>query len=191
VLLFVDALVARGKQAITAIKKILTPWKSIKLGGKPIEQVITAIKEKGNEISDYARSMMSDPAFCVLRVEFLTDLVILTPADLGFTENPRTGEFMTKEFLAEWSSKNLDGYVIELCYPEVGSQLRLQYQDQPKGEVLWIAMEPITVSGGRPSVFYVECLDVGDRWLSSYWVYPGDRWPLARCIVFRLRKIQS
>lgn len=45
---------------------------------------------------------------------------------------------------------------LALCPPEVGLQLRLQYEDQPKGEWLQIAMQPIRNElGFDPKVFCV------------------------------------
>jgi hypothetical protein len=42
-----------------------------------------------------------------------------------------------------------------LAPAEVGPQLRLQYQDQPVGEVLHIGMEPLTTQRGQSVIFVV------------------------------------
>jgi hypothetical protein len=39
-----------------------------------------------------------------------------------------------------------------LCHPEVGPQLRLDYRDQPLGESLLIAMEPVKTYYGDPTI---------------------------------------
>ena len=175
------------------VKRVLTPWRTITVGGTTTEALTKAIEEKKgtkekNEVGDYARDIMGKDAFVVASKPEQVDLVILTPADFGFTAMPRTDEFLTKKFLAEWSAKHLEGCLIELCEPEDGAQLRLQYQDQPKGEVLWIAMERITGSDGHPDVFRVERHGDGRRWLDAHWVYPYAQWSLGARLVFRLRK---
>ena len=195
---FVDAVKNRIKQTVQtvveAVKRALTPWKTITVGGTKTKALIKAIEEKKgdkekNEVGDYARDIMGKKEFVIAEKQAHVDLVILTPADFGFTAMPRTDEFLTKEFLAEWSKKHLDGYVVELCEPEDGPQLRLQYQDQPKGEVLWMAMERITDSDGHPDVFFVERFDGGERWLNASWVRAYGRWGLDFRLVFRLRKV--
>ena len=118
-------------------------------------------------------------------------LIDLCPADLGFTENPTTTELFDVKRLATWSAANLDGYVIELCLAEVGPHLAVQYKDQPKGEVLWIAMERISGSDGYSSVFGVKRSGDGKLWLYDDWANPGGRWRLVNRFVFRLRKVSS
>ena len=178
------------------VKRTLTVWKTINFGGTTTEALLKSIeaevkdKEK-NEIGKFARDLTSKLAFVIAPTPGQVGLVVLTPADLGFTSNPRTDAFMTKEFCAEWSAKNLDGWVIELCEAEDGPQLRLQYQDQPKGEVLWIAMERIADSDGDPYVFGVGRDDGGVRWLGTDWADPSHTWLLGGRLVFRLRKIPS
>ncbi|MDD5318259.1 MAG: hypothetical protein PHF79_00340 [Candidatus Pacebacteria bacterium] len=186
--LSVVAIKDRNKTPISSPiqKRTLTPWKTIKVGGMSKKKLAESVKD---ESSDYAKGIMGKPAFSVAEKEEDVDLIDLTPRDLGFTANPRTDEFMTKEFCAEWSAKRLDGYVIELCSPEDGPQLRRQYQDQPNSEVVWMAMERISDSDGDPLVFSVERSDDGHRWLCGRWSYPGRRWVLGIRIVFRLRKI--
>jgi hypothetical protein len=41
---------------------------------------------------------------------------------------------------------------LELCPAEVGPQLRLDYRNQPLGEALDIAMEPVATYGGEPTI---------------------------------------
>ncbi len=207
VALFVLAIVSRSKQvaeqvaqsaeaAKAIVKKTLTPWKTIEVGGTTTEKLLAAIEKKvngvkKNEVGDYARDLTTKPAFKIAGKVEKVDLVIMTPSDLGFTTMPRTDAFLTKEFCAEWSAKYLDGQVIELCEPEDGPQLRRQYEDQPNGELLWMAMERITDSDGHPGVFFVGRNGDGERWLNASWANPHDRWHLGYRIVFRLRKIPS
>jgi hypothetical protein len=193
--LFVGSLINRGKQAIEAAtsvaKKTLTVWKTINVGGTNTKSLLAAIKKAGNEIGDYARDLTTKDAFVIAEKPDKADLVIISIAELGFKSNPRTDTFMTPEFCAQWSAENLDGQVIELCKPEDGPQLRLQYTDQPNGEVLWMAMERIAGSDGGPRVFYVGRNGGGTPWLRADWASPDDAWSLDRRLVFRLRKIAS
>jgi hypothetical protein len=41
---------------------------------------------------------------------------------------------------------------LELCPAEVGLQLRLEYRNQPLGEALDIAMEPVATYSGDPTI---------------------------------------
>jgi len=63
----------------------------------------------------------------------------------------------------------------EILPAEVGPQLRSQYADQPNGEWLLIAMEPIKNSDGDLSVFRVD-RDGGDLWLGTSYDNPDDVW---------------
>lgn len=162
-------------------------WKTIKIGGIQPPALIERLDGK-KELGDWARDMMKQKAFTTLPAEESADLIALTPADLGFTEMPTTTELFDPKRLATWSEQELDGYVLELNPGEVGPRLREQYEDQPNGEVLWIAMERIAGSDGYPRVFDVERDGVGERWLYGGYASPDGRWGLDGRIVFRLRK---
>lgn len=168
-------------------KRILKVWKIISIGGGTPEQLVTSVAGSCEEVSSEAKFFMTK--MTVAPTATSVGLVVLTHRELGFTSSPRTDAFLTKEFCAKWSKDNLDGYVIELCEAEDGPRLREQYQDQPNGETLWMAMERMTGSDGSPRVFVVERYGDGHRWLSTVWVDPHDRWGLGNRIVFRLRKL--
>ena len=190
--LFVTAVKNRAQQeiekAVEVVKRTLTPWKkAIKIGG--VSKKDLAKKLKKYEVGNEAQYIMGKDEFVIVTESGSVDFVTLTPSDLGFTSCPRTDAFMTKEFCAAWSAKYLEGYVIELCQPEDGPQLRHQYDDQPKGETVWMAMERITGSDGYPHVFYVGCDGGGTLWLNAPWVSPDDAWGLDGRVVFRLRKL--
>ncbi len=152
-------------------------WKTISIGGMPEEALLKALEKDGNEVTNWARDMMSQPEFTVAKERESINLARARVSELGFTEMPTTREL--------WKRIREIG---ELCPAEVGPQLRHQYQDQPKGEVLWVAMEQITGSDGGPSVFGVERHGGGGRWLSAGCADPGSRWDLGRGFVFSLRK---
>jgi hypothetical protein len=176
------------------VKKTLKVWMMINTGGTNTEELLNAIevkegdKEK-NQVGYWARDLTTRPEFVISSTPSQVGLVVLTPYDLGFRHSPLDDDIMTEEFCAKWSANNLDGWVIELCEPEDGPQLRLQYQDQSKGEGLWIAMKPITGSDGKPNVFRVDRAEGGVRWLDAGWVIVEHDWPIYYRFVFRLRKL--
>lgn len=173
-------------------KRTLAPNKTIKYGGVKGKDLLRKVVKEQN-LGYWAKDIMTKPEFTTVDTEGTADLVFLSLKDLGFTESPRTDEFMTAQFCTDWSAKHLDGQVIELCLPEDGPHLRLQYDNQPKYKIFWMAMERITDSAGEPFVFRVECGDGGSRWLHAYVVLPDRRrWPLdSPCIVFRLRNLTT
>lgn len=162
---------------------------SITIGGVPKDDLIEQVRAV-RTLSSCAGSMMRHKAFTTLDQQETVTLIDFCPADLGFTENPTTTELFNVKRLAQWSAANLDGYIIDLCPAEVGPHLAIQYKDQPKGEVLWVAMERIPGSGGGQGVFIGE-RGGGRLWLGSGWASPVDRWDLGPRIVFRLRKVSS
>jgi hypothetical protein len=115
-------------------------WKTISLGTfKSSFAMFDALDAAGIEIGDQATEVMHRPAFTISNMKTNTQLVVLSAADLGSGERVPLGEFYAR-------ARKL-GY--ELCPPEVVAQLRLQYQDQPVGEFLNIAMEPIPTFTGE------------------------------------------
>ena len=77
---------------------------------------------------------------------------------------------------------------LELCPNEVGPQLRLQYTDQPNGEWLLIAMEPIIGSSGNRGLFRVKQLAYGGQYLNGSYGNPDNVWHADTRFVFRRRK---
>lgn len=133
-------------------------WKQIILGTgiKDTDGFRNAIKDGGMLISDWANDIIGKPAFNMATEKGEVDLVVVSVVELGFKEGAKI-----KDIYAAAKKRGL-----ELCPNEVGPQLRLQYQDQPKDEWLIIGMKPITDSGGVLRVFEVGCLD-GGLWISA------------------------
>lgn len=137
-------------------------------------------------ISDYARSMMNNPEFFTMEKPESIDLVRLKVSDLGFPGATNIQDIYMKA--AELG--------LELCPPEVGPQLRLNYdqvfkREQPKGEWFFTGMNPVSDPGGNPDVFYVDRNHGGERWLSSRWARPDDRWSPESELCFRSRKLET
>lgn len=150
-----------------------TIWKTITIGGKK-EYVFPA----DMYVSDWAKDIQSKTPLAKKKEK--VNLVVLSVSDLGFTDRVTTTEL--------FDEKNLAKYGVALCPAEVGLALRKQYTDQPHGEWLYVAMNPITDSGGRPFVFLVGRPSGGARWLLGRWVRQGNVWYRGYRIVFRLRK---
>ena len=128
-------------------------------------------------IGDWVNDALGKPAFMASTEEAEVELVVASVAELGFKDGATL-----KDIYVRAQDLGLD-----LCPPEVGPQLRLQYTDQPKGEWLIIAMEPITDSDGDLSLLYVEH-DGGGRWLRADYGHPGNVWSGYCRFVFLRRK---
>jgi len=150
-------------------------WKTIKLGTglKTAEEFRRVLRDGEFRLSDWASDILGKPAFKAADEETEVDLVKVTVVELGFKKGARRNQIYER-------ARDLG---LELCPPEVGPQLRLQYQDQPNGEWILVAMEPIVDSDGDPRLFLVERSDSG-LWLSSFWGDPGGFWDAGRQWVF-------
>lgn len=188
--LIVDAVrgTAAGPEAGLFLKKKLRTW-VLKMGGSNLEQYLRVLKEKGVEIGDWALDILKKPEFTYAREEEEMLFTDLSPADLGFLTNPTTTELFDEDRLARWSSENLAGYKVELCPAEAAIAYRIAYTDQPKGQVVWIAMKPMCDSRRDPGVLSVERYDDGRLWLDAYCADPDGTWDLGPRLLFRLRKI--
>jgi hypothetical protein len=142
-------------------------WKTIKLGTglKSADDFRQAFKASGMKLGDWASDVLGKPEFVVSDKETELDLVVVTVKNLGF-KNGATRE----KIYARAKELGLD-----LCPPEVGPQLRLQYQNQPNGEWILIGMDPIRYSDGYLHVFHVEH-DDSELWLYSDYDRPGCVW---------------
>jgi len=91
-------------------------------------------------LGDIAAEIIGRPAFTLGNSRLDVDLVALSLVDMGF-EGERVA---IADVYARARQLGL-----ELCPAEVGPQLRLQYLEQPLGEFLRIAMEPIATYEGE------------------------------------------
>jgi len=158
-------------------------WKTIKLGTglKTADDFRKAIKNGGMKISNWADDILGKSGFTVITGETEVDLIKVTVAELGFKEGARRDQIYER-------AKELG---LELCPPEVGPQLRMQYRDQPNGEWILIGMEPIRDSDGVLFVFDVVRSGSG-LWLYGHYDYPGCVWHADGQWVFvRSRKYQK
>lgn len=134
-------------------------WKTIKLGAAKAEEFRRAWRdgrfEVGNEVS---KKIFVKPTFKAATEESEVDLVKVMVGELCFKRYARCDQIYDR-------AKKLG---LELCPAEVGPQLRLHYQDQPKGECVFIAMEPIFDGSHCLGVFRVERTDFA-LWLWTDW----------------------
>jgi len=154
-------------------------WKTIQIGTglKTADEFRQTLKDGGFKISDWANDIMGKPGFSISSEKIELDLVVVSVADLGFPDGAKLDQIYKR-------AKSLG---LALCPPEVGPQLRLQYKDQPKGEWLRVAMEPIIDSVGDPFVFFVVHVD-GVLLLNTYYDISGSVWSPGYRWVFVLRK---
>lgn len=156
----------RDELAVVTKSVNFPTFKTIKLGTqKDAKAIRKAITNTGGRISNWADDMMSKKKFTVAKKETEVELVVASVAELGFKDGAKYSDICER-------AKSLG---LNLCPAEVGPQLRLQYLDQPKGEWLCIAMEPITDSVGGLNVFNVEH-DHDGLWLHRYGGRPYVFW---------------
>jgi hypothetical protein len=119
-------------------------WRTITLGSyKGVDAYRNALDIAKIKIGDSADEILGRPAFPYARAKTGVELAVLSAADLG-VESDRAS-------LAEVYQRARQAG-LELCPAEVGPQLRLDYRNQPLGEALDIAMEPVATYGGEPTI---------------------------------------
>ena len=154
---------------------------TIESGGKDKNQLITELENKKNRIGDHAKPMLENKAFTTSKNREKVNLVRLTVKDL-FSDN--------KNHTTQEIYQRAEELGLELCQAEDGPNYRLQYQDQPMGEYLRIAMKQISGRGGYPCVFRLGRHGDG-LWLHAHWARPDDEWSPDDEFVFRLRKLEK
>lgn len=138
-------------------------WRTVVLGThKNVKGFQKAIEVADGKMNNWTKSVMSQPQFTLAKVRVEVSLVRTTVEELGFPKGATREEIFTR-------AKEQG---LRLCPPEVGPALRLEYMDQPPGEWLFVAMEPITASHGRQYSFLVA-FDHGERWLYVNWNVSG------------------
>ena len=169
--------VMRAVQQVIDVNPLERVWKTITLGTglRTADDFRRALQSGGFRIGNWGNDILGKPAFKAATEKTEVDLVNVSVAELGFKDGATRADIYKRAL--ELS--------LELCPNEVGPQLRLQYKDQPKGEWLLIAMEPIAVSHGNLIVFNVDH-NVDGLWLFGYNGKPGrfwlgpDRWVFSR-----------
>ena len=156
-----------GEMMVKARECDFPVWKTIKLGTglKTADDFRNALKAGSYIIGDLANDILGKPSFKAATKETEVDLVKVIVAELGFEQGARRDQIYER-------AKDLG---LELCPPEVGPQLRLQYRDQPNNEWILVGMESILDSGGDLRVFDVG-RDGSGLWLSGDWGSSDGFW---------------
>jgi hypothetical protein len=120
----------------------LSVWKRVTLGTFNSANAIREALETAHvHIGDSANEILGRPSFALSRTKIESDLVVVAVSDLGFGDNGAS--------LADVYAR-AGQLGLELCPAEVAPYLRLQYLQQPVGEILQIAMTPLTTYQGEP-----------------------------------------
>ena len=118
-------------------------WRTITLGTySGVDAYRRALDSAGIKVGDAADEILGRPAFRYGRMKTDVELVLLSAADLGVESESSLADVY----------KRARQVGLELCPAEVGPQLRLDYRNQPLGEALNIAMEPVATHSGEPTI---------------------------------------
>jgi hypothetical protein len=121
-------------------------WRTITVGTFANSfALLNALDAAGCGIGESAEEILARPAFAVGTTKTTVELFAVSAAELGFrTDTARLADIYARAQQLGFG----------LAAAEVAPQLRLQYFDQPMGELL-IAMEPIKTWTGEPVILTV------------------------------------
>ncbi len=149
--------------------------KTIELSTKKPEQYTKEITDKGMQITDYTKDLLSKVE--TLKNNENINLVSFSVASLGFPNGATLQEIYNKA----------NELGLDLCPPQVGPEIRLSYTDQPNGDYLVIAMNSIADRDGNPFLFSVSHSD-SELYLSHNYGEPDSKYLSYSRFVFSLRK---
>lgn len=159
------AAVQGGLVLAPVVEPVVFPvWRTVILGRhKDAAAYRQALENGGFKVSRWANNILGRISFAT--TETPVDLYRVTGREFGLT-----ARYTTDQFFVAVKSRGFTKLP-----PEVGSALRLGYNDQPKGDVIRVGMEPIADSVGDLDVFSVN-RNGADRWLDTFYVNPTDEW---------------
>lgn len=109
-------------------------------------------------------------------------ITILTVASLGLPDGSTTQQILGSALdvddqgnSAPFSLGRAQQLGLNLCPPAIAPEYRLAYKDQPIGEKLYVAMQPITSSDGEPRIFLIARSADGSA-LDAARARPDDAW---------------
>lgn len=123
---------------------------------KDVDDYLKLIEKNGIKIGYYLKDIFGNSTFNVTAKETKLHLVGVLLADLGF-KNATQLKYI-------FNIANSKGF--QHCPIWIAFELRLQYKNQPKGNRLFIGMEPIIDSDGISWLLYLEC-DHNGLWLDA------------------------
>jgi len=119
-------------------------WRKITLGTyKGVDAYRDALDSARIKIGVSADEILGRPAFPYAKMKTDVELAVLSAAELGVESD----ESSLSDVYERARQAGL-----ELCPAEVGPQLRLDYRNQPLGEALDIAMEPVATYRGESTI---------------------------------------
>jgi hypothetical protein len=148
-------------------------WKTITIGEYKGANAIRAAIDAAPcpiAIGDQADEILGPPAFPFSHTKLDVDLVVVSVAELGFGPDGAS---------LRYAYARAGTFGLDLCPPEVGPILRLNYLDQPLGEFLYVAMRPVTTYGGELIDFTLR--EWGQRASPDWRRCPSRRRPDWRC----------
>ena len=144
--------------------------KTIEVGGLSKAELFQKLQQSSISLNLYGEKLLFDDRFTTSGISYRVEIVELSVRDLGFQFGATLPEIYKK-------AKELG---LQLCPPELGPYLRLEYVDQgegnsgnlslkneaPSGSVT-IASEIVSDEESFPKGFYVRKVD-GVLWLRGY-----------------------
>jgi hypothetical protein len=126
---------------------VLNVWKTVTLGEFANSFALrNALDAAGCGVGDLGEEILARPAFTLASSQTGIDLVVVSAAALGIAG-------LSASLRDIYSRAEKLG--LSLAPAEVGPALRLQYFNQPIGEFLHVAMQPIITWEGEPVIFVV------------------------------------
>ncbi|RAI37064.1 hypothetical protein [Rhodoplanes roseus] len=141
-------------------------WRTVLLGRcRGPEACRAALGEAGVHLSADADTLLGRPEFRWSDRKRVVDLATVTPAELGLTRGARWADIRA-------AAKTLR---LGLAPAETGPALRLLYADQPFGERVVLAMQPVGDPETEPLAFALDRDDDG-LWLDVTDGHPDVFW---------------
>ena len=118
-------------------------WRRTTLGSyKGVDAYRDALDAAKIKIGVAADEILGRPAFPYVSGKMDAELTVVSAAELGVESESALADVYNR-------ARQLG---LVLCPAEVGPQLRLDYRDQPLGESLIVAMEPVNTYSGEPTI---------------------------------------
>lgn len=150
----------RGDLTVSSGKRAFKVWKTLKskTGLKSLEDFKRVLEDIGGRIDDMDYDILSKVVLKFDQEEKEIAFVIVSPADLGFTQEVKLSDFYRK----------VQNVGLKRCSIEDVLRLRMNYWQQQKDEWLMVATEHIAVTDDILCLFTVAnqdgvcCLDVAN-----------------------------
>ncbi len=170
-----------SENSLTTAKTLQSSF-SIVIGGKSSSEILRDIRsERKIFVEESLQRLLNQDALMTQILREKIDLVILSPADLGFQTEPPNHLILNPRLLEKWSKEFLRGQTIELCPPETAVYLVPRISAEHNH--LWVASFPL-LHGGDIVLFIFEFRRAPSLRLST--INPARRWNLSTRLVFRL-----